>query len=218
MFCLKRRKACFLIRERKIMARQQDQHKICPVEAAGSFDSPIRRFLQPPGKLLKPYITQGMFVLDVGSGPGYFTIEIARLLNGHGKVVAVDLQQGMLDKIALKISNSGLEDLIKLHRCKEDSMDLEGAFDFILAFYIVHEVPNHKKLFGELASLLKPSGRILLAEPKIHVPKKSYQHIVETACQHGFEIIDRPKIFFSRSVLLKKGGITEKITDSQKAW
>jgi len=49
-----------------------------------------------PSETIKPYITQGMTVLDFGCGPGVFTMEIAKQMNGDGKVIAVDIQQGML--------------------------------------------------------------------------------------------------------------------------
>lgn len=71
--------------------------RVCPVEKAGGLDNSIRRFLQNPEKILKPHINPGMTVLDMGCGPGFFTIEIAKLLNGSGKVIAADLQAGMLE-------------------------------------------------------------------------------------------------------------------------
>ena len=59
----------------------------CPVELAGGLDNSIRKFLQNPHKILKPYIKDGMTILDVGCGPGYFSVEMAKLLNGSGKVM-----------------------------------------------------------------------------------------------------------------------------------
>jgi len=74
-------------------------NNICPVEKAGGLDNSIRKILQHPRKILRPYIKEGMSVLDLGCGPGYFSLEIAKLLNESGKVIAADLQQGMLDKV-----------------------------------------------------------------------------------------------------------------------
>ncbi|MCP4372916.1 MAG: SAM-dependent methyltransferase, partial [Deltaproteobacteria bacterium] len=55
-------------------------NRICPVERAGSLDSRIRRWLQNPQKILKPYIKEGMTVLDVGCGPGFFSIDMAQMV------------------------------------------------------------------------------------------------------------------------------------------
>jgi ubiquinone/menaquinone biosynthesis C-methylase UbiE len=67
--------------------------RICPVEYAVGLDNSVRRLLQNPRKILKPYIHEGMTVLDLGCGPGFFSIEIAKMLKDSGKVIAADLQE-----------------------------------------------------------------------------------------------------------------------------
>jgi ubiquinone/menaquinone biosynthesis C-methylase UbiE len=177
--------------------------RICPVEKAGGLDNSIRRFLQNPQKILKPYIKKGMTVLDLGCGPGFFSIEIAKLLNGTGKVIAADLQEGMLEKVKYKIKSTELEQRISIHRCHKDSINLTGKVDFVLAFYMIHEVPNQVKLFKELKSILTPNGQIFIIEPKFHVSSKSFNSMTEKAKKVGLEISDSPKVFFSRSIVLK---------------
>lgn len=177
--------------------------KVCPVEIAGGLDNSVRRLLQNPKKLLKPYIREGMTVLDLGCGPGFFSIEIAKLLNDSGgKVIAADLQEGMLDKVRKKIKGTVLEQRVMLHKCKEESIDLKEKVDFVLAFYMIHEVPNQEKLFRELKSILKPGGQIFIIEPNFHVTKKAFNSMIDIVKGIGFEIIDRPKIFFSRTVVI----------------
>ena len=70
--------------------------RVCPVERAGSLDNRFRRWLQDPRKILSPHIKEGMTVLDLGCGPGYFTIDIAQMVGKSGRVIAADLQEGML--------------------------------------------------------------------------------------------------------------------------
>ncbi len=183
------------------MTKETNQ-RICPVERAGGLDNSVRRLLQNPQKILKPYINEGMTILDMGCGPGFFTIEIARLLNGTGKVIAADLQQGMLDKVNQKIKGTVLEQRITLHQCQATSVGVAEKVDFVLAFYMIHEVPDRQKLFEEFKSLLKPFGKILIIEPKFHVSKKLFNEMIATLETLGFEILSGPKVFFSRSVLL----------------
>jgi ubiquinone/menaquinone biosynthesis C-methylase UbiE len=152
---------------------------------------------------LKPYIKTGMTVLDMGCGPGFFTIEIAKLLNGSGKVIAADLQDGMLKKVRQKISGTELEQSIVLHKCQSETIGVKEKVDFVLAFYVVHEVPNQDKLFLELKSILKPDGKIFIVEPNFHVPKKSFETMLERVKSNGFEILDRPKSFLNRAVVLR---------------
>lgn len=179
-----------------------ENNKVCPVEIAGSLDNSIRRFLQNPQKILSPYIKKGMTVLDMGCGPGFFTIEIAKLLDGSGKVIAADLQDGMLEKVRQKIRGTELEQRIELHRCQSTTIGVDEKVDFVLAFYVVHEVPDQDKLFQEFKSILNSDGEILIVEPNFHVNRKSFEAMLEIASSIGFEIIDRPKFFLNRSVLL----------------
>jgi len=51
---------------------------VCPAEFAGSLDNSFRRWLHNPQKILKPYIKEGMTVLDLGCGPGVFTVLLSK--------------------------------------------------------------------------------------------------------------------------------------------
>jgi len=53
----------------------KNNEHICPVERAGGLDNRIRRWLQNPQKILRLYIAEGMTVLDVGCGPGFFSLD-----------------------------------------------------------------------------------------------------------------------------------------------
>ena len=176
--------------------------RICPVEYAGGLDNSFRRFLQNPRKILKPYIHEGLTILDLGCGPGFFSIEIAKMLKDSGKVIAADLQEGMLEKINKKIKGTILEQRISLHKCQEDTIGVTENVDFILVFYMIHEVPNQLNLLKELKSILKPDGKIYIIEPKFHVSKKSFEEMINKTKDIGFEIVDRPRVFFSRTVLV----------------
>jgi ubiquinone/menaquinone biosynthesis C-methylase UbiE len=178
--------------------------RVCPVEAAGSLDTRFRKWVQNPQKILKNYIHEKITVLDVGCGPGFFTVEIAKMLNGTGKVIAADLQQGMLDKVKAKISGTDLEQRIDLHRCETDSLNITQQVDFVLAFYVVHEFPNKIGLFNELHYLLNSGGKMLIVEPKFHVNKTGFNQMVSSLEKAGFKTLEKPKVFFSRSVLVKK--------------
>lgn len=179
-----------------------NHNKTCPVELAGSLDNSIRRFLQKPQKLLAPYIKKGMTVLDLGCGPGFFTVEIAALLQGSGKVIAADLQQGMLEKVSEKIRGTEIEQRIELHKCENTKIGITEKVDFIMAIYMVHEVPNQKVLFEELKSILVEGGKIYIIEPKFHVSNKNFDNMIGILEKQGYKVIDKPKVFFSRAVVL----------------
>jgi len=180
------------------------KNRICPVEKAGTLDTKIRRWLQNPQKILKPYIDEGMTVLDFGCGPGFFSVDMAQMVGLSGRVIAADLQEGMLHKLREKIKGTELENRITLHNCKEDKIGVSENVDFVLAFYIVHEVVNKDKLFAEIETLLKPNGQILIVEPPFHVSKTAFEETIGKAKVAGFTEVERPRVMFNKAVVLKK--------------
>ena len=181
---------------------KEKQPYVCPAEYAGSLDNPFRRLFHNPRKILEPYVNKGMTVIDLGCGPGYFTVGLARLIGEGGMVIAADLQQGMLEKAIKKIRKKGLEQRVKFHKCQDDKIGLTEKVDFVLAFWMVHEVPDQQKLFEELNSILKPGGRIFIIEPRIHVTEESFRKMITLIESANLEIIERPKVSLSRAVVV----------------
>ncbi len=179
--------------------------RVCPVERAGSLDNRIRRWLQDPQKILGPYVEEGMTILDIDCGPGFFSIDMAQMVGKSGRVIASDLQEGMLQKLRDKIQGTQLEERITLHKCEENKIGLSENVDFILAFYMVHEIPNQNEFFNEIESILKPNGQIFIVEPPLHVSKTEFEETIRKAQQAGLTPVERPKVLFSKTVILKKG-------------
>ena len=76
--------------------------------------------------------------------------------------------------------------------------------DFILAFYVVHEVPEKENLFEEFSAILKPGGKLFIVEPPFHVSKKALAETIRNAEANGFSEIERPWMPFNKAVVLKK--------------
>jgi len=180
------------------------QQILCPWWLCFSFDNIFRRLVQNPEQILKPYIKPGWTVLDVGPGMGYFTISLAKLVGDTGKVIAADLQQQMLNSIHRRALRAKVQDRIVLHRSAPDSLGIKEPIDFCLCFWMLHEVPDRARFLGEIFTLLKPGGMLLLVEPRIHVSLSSYNVSVEISKKVGFSKINEPMIFISYSALLKK--------------
>jgi 2-polyprenyl-3-methyl-5-hydroxy-6-metoxy-1,4-benzoquinol methylase len=180
----------------------KNKHLVCSAEHAGALDTPLRKLANNPIKILKPYLTKGMKALDLGCGPGFFTFEMANLVGDKGKIVALDLQEEMLNKVQHKIKASSAANTISTHQCQAESLAITESFDFILAFYVIHEIPDQKNLFKEIKQILKPDGKMLIAEPWFHVNKKAFETMKQNIANAGFEIIEKPSYFFSRAIVI----------------
>jgi ubiquinone/menaquinone biosynthesis C-methylase UbiE len=181
-----------------------EEKYVCPASRAGSLDNFIRRIIHKPEKIFGNYIREGITILDVGCGPGFFTTAFAYMLGDKGKVIAADLQKEMLDKVRKKIAGKDIEKRISLHKCEKDKIDLESKVDFVNAFYMVHEVPSAENLLKEIYYLLKDGGILFLSEPKFHVSKKEFEETINFAKSIGFKLKEQPGIFMSRTVVFEK--------------
>lgn len=178
--------------------------RVCPHQIAFTLDNWIRRLFQNPVKLLAEYIEEGAVVVDMGCGPGFFSIDMAKMVGDGGNVIAVDLQAGMLNRVKKKAARHGVADRMTYHQCRADGIGLECAADFMLAFYMVHETPDPRSFFEETKSLLKAGGKLLVVEPKMHVSQGAFDAMVEDAARAGLKAVDYPTGKGGRAVLLAK--------------
>ncbi|WP_432455732.1 MULTISPECIES: class I SAM-dependent methyltransferase [unclassified Agarivorans] len=179
---------------------------ICNHRHSFALDNVARRLFQSPKKITSDYIRPGNTVIDIGCGPGFFTIPMAELVGETGQVIAVDLQPQMLAKLKKKLDGSILNERVELHQCEPSSLALKSEVkaDFVLAYYMVHEVPNQRSLFEEVANTLSDDGQFLIVEPFFHVKKSAFMQYLSIAEDVGLKAIESPRKKGGMSVLLTK--------------
>jgi 2-polyprenyl-3-methyl-5-hydroxy-6-metoxy-1,4-benzoquinol methylase len=91
-----------------------------------------------------------------------------------------------------------------VHKCEANRAGWSGPVDLILAFYVVHEIPDQNVFFHEIKSLLRPNGQVFIVEPPVHVSRRAFEKMIRTAHDAGFIPVERPKVFLSKAVILKK--------------
>lgn len=161
----------------------------------------MRKLIHNPGKILEGYIRNGQTVIDIGCGPGFFTIPMARLVGEKGHVIAVDVQKKMLEYVYRRGEKEGLLEQIHLHQCTNRELGVREYVDFALAFYVAHEVPNIDAFFKEVVKILRPHALFLLVEPKLHVTMSRFREMIWLACSIGLTCHKELKVRGSRAIL-----------------
>lgn len=182
-------------------------HIICPWWLGYFLVSPIRKWRQDPFKLLINYVKPCLTALDIGSGMGYFTIPLARMVGETGKVIAVDLQPKMISSLIRRAQKAGVDNRIETRICPNNSLgidDLSGKVDFALTFAVLHEFPSIPQALAQVAKTLKPGGILYIAEPIGHVEKPAFEKTIAAAKNCGLELVESPQVWKSHTAVMKK--------------
>ncbi len=161
--------------------------RTCPWWFTWTFDNPLRRLIHDANTMLEPYVVPGSRVADIGCGMGFFTVAMAQLTGPAGQVQAVDLQPQQLRAAERRCRRAGVADRVRFVEAAPDSLRLTGPVDFVLAFWMVHEVGDRAGFFEQLCAATEPGARVLVAEPMFHVPLKTAEAELALARRHGFD-------------------------------
>jgi ubiquinone/menaquinone biosynthesis C-methylase UbiE len=175
--------------------------RVCPWWLGYFLLNPVRRWRQRPKMILTPYVREGMTVLEPGPGMGYFTLDLLNTVGPKGRVIAVDVQPKMLDRLKRRAAKAGVEGRLDARLAPADSMgiaDLNGEVDFTLVFAVAHELPSVPKFFAEVAEASRPGACVLFSEPAGHVKADEFEGEVKDAIDAGFVVTDHPPFEVAR--------------------
>jgi ubiquinone/menaquinone biosynthesis C-methylase UbiE len=177
-------------------------HHVCPPWLAFILDNRLRRAIQNPGRILGRFLHPGDRAVDVGCGPGFFSVPMARQVGETGSVVAVDIDEKMLAKVLRRADRAGMSGRVVILRAGPDRLGIGvDEFDFALAFWMAHEVRAPGPFFDDIRKALKPGGSFLLVEPKRHVAEAEFAGLVAAAEAAGFRKRGPVRIRLSRAVV-----------------
>jgi len=134
-------------------------------EHAGWLVRPDREATEQPEKVLDALdIREGSTVADVGAGVGYFTWRLAKRVGPRGKVIAVEVQQRMLDLMAEDLQRRGITNVEMVLGGVRDPRLPEGSVDLALLVDVYHEFSEPEAMMTGVRRSLKPDGRLVLVE------------------------------------------------------
>jgi trans-aconitate 2-methyltransferase len=123
-----------------------------------SLDLPHKRWGR--GALERLRLQGDETVLELGCGSGRDTERLLAALP-HGRVVAVDGSQQMLEQLRARLGD-GNGRLQVLHRDLREPFDMDGPFDAVMTVATLHWLPDHQQVFAQLARIVRPGGRLVI--------------------------------------------------------
>lgn len=164
------------------------------------------KVLGPEETIRRADIQTGHNVLDLGCGSGRITIPAAEKVGPNGKVLAMDLQKGMISKLDKKLRSASIDNIETRQADLDELVFGNEQFDRIILVMLIGELKHPERLFEKLKLILKADGMVSVSEvfPDPHYQSKS--RIIKLAKSTGFEIQEE---FFSLLALTINLSITK---------
>ncbi len=150
------------------------------------YDNPLTRANQTSVILSNLALAPGMNVLDAGCGPGRLTIPLAKKIGVQGKVTALDIQAGMLQKVQEKASREGIHTIQVLQAGLGDGKLGHNQYDRALLVTVLGEIPHQKAAMQEIFDALKPGGIVVVTESMFDPHFQSQSTVLRLAQEVGF--------------------------------
>ena len=149
-------------------------------------ENPLAKNSQAKTILAGLGVAEGMTVLDAGCGPGRVTLPLGKAVGADGKVIAVDLQQGMLDVVQRKAQqeNFTMIEFAKLP-LGEGKLPAYQADRAVMAA-VLGEIPQQAAALQEVFAALKPGGVLAIAETIFDPHYQRKAHVLDLAQAAGF--------------------------------
>jgi len=136
----------------------------CPYQLAFLLEFGLRRFILSPQRLVERLaLEERARVLELGSGPGYFSAAVARRVS-TGYLLLVDLQSEMLQKARRKLARAGLGNAGFVQADGAALPVLSGAWDCVYLVAVLGELSDRRSCLREIHRILRPGGLLSLTE------------------------------------------------------
>jgi len=162
----------------------------CPASIAGLVDNPIRqRYMRPVFDCIG--IRAGESVLELGPGPGLFTVEAARRAGPEGRLIAVDIQPKMIALLEQRIQQAGLSNVETHVASAYDLPVADASLDRAFLVTVLPEIPDPRRALAELHRVLKPGGLLSLTEEFLDPDYPFASETIRRVEAAGFRLVAR---------------------------
>jgi ubiquinone/menaquinone biosynthesis C-methylase UbiE len=176
-----------------------------PELLADAIDNPLRRRIQPPHEMPRRHgVEPGMTVLDVGPGNGRYTVEAARAVGPAGKVVAVDIEPKMIERVRRRARAEGITNLEAKTATVYDLPFRDATFDAVTMIAVISEIPDPQRALTEFNRVLKPAGTLAFSELITDPDYPLARTLIRMAGTAGFRLRRRLGTFFAYTLVFQK--------------
>ena len=112
----------------------------------------------------------GEHVLDIGCGAGMDTLVAAQMVGADGTVTGIDMTPAMVAKARRSVAETGLANVTIVEGSAEELPFESASFDVVISNGVIDLIPDKDAVFSEVARVLRPGGRIQLADVTIQRP------------------------------------------------
>lgn len=124
-------------------------------------DNPLLPLFKDPDKLLKAAgLGPGQRVMEVGCGPGYFTLPAAKIVGEQGLVYAIDVHPKAVQRVQRKVTESGVRNVQILLKNASSTGLPDQCIDRAFIFGMPRVVGGQEKVITEIRRLLRPGGEL----------------------------------------------------------
>ena len=176
-----------------------------PEFMANLIDHPLRRRLQPPYETaVRHGLEPGMVVLEVGPGSGTYTVGAARRVGEQGKIVTIDIEPKMVERVRRKAEAEGVHN-IEAQVADVYDLPLEDeAFDAIYMIAVIGEIPDPDRAMSEFYRVLSPTGTLAFSELLTDPDYPLARTLIDRANSAGFRLKRSVGNFFYYTLIFEK--------------
>lgn len=110
-------------------------------------------------------LTAGSRVADIGAGDGFFTARLSRAVGAEGRVLAVDIDQKMLERLKQLLRRDKLSNVDVIRSESNDPHLPANSLDAVLIVNAYHEMTEHAAMLEHIRKALRTNGRLVIVEP-----------------------------------------------------
>lgn len=131
-------------------------------------DNPLRRKFSNPYNTLKAAgLKPGQTVLEVGCGPGFFTIPAAKIVTETGKIYALDIQPLAIERVQEKIKKEHVTNVKTILASTTKTELPDQSIDLAFLFGIIHRIDNvFEEILDEMHRILRVNGMISIQKSR----------------------------------------------------